>query len=71
VRQMASRGWTKQEILDSIQNGKTYDVINKAAGGLATEYVNPATGKFVVADNNTRQFIQVSKLGHLPNYLAK
>lgn len=71
VRQMLSRGWTKQEILDTIQNGKAYDVINKATGGPATEYVNPATGKFVVVDNTTKQVLQVSGPGFRPNHLVQ
>ncbi len=71
VRQMLSRGWTKQEILDTIQSGKAYDVINKATGGPATEYVNPATGKFVVVDNTTKQVLQVSGPGFLPNHLVQ
>jgi RHS repeat-associated protein len=71
VRQMLRRGWTKQEILDTVQNGKAYDVPNKATGGPATEYVNPSTGKFVVVDSATKQVIQVSGPGFLPNHLVQ
>jgi RHS repeat-associated protein len=71
VRQMASRGWTgPQEILETVQNGEAYSVVNKATGGAATEYVNPATGKFVVVDNATKQVIQVSGPGFRPNHLV-
>jgi RHS repeat-associated protein len=67
VRQMASRGWTAQEIVETVQGGKTSTVLNKATGGTATQYVNAATGKFVVVDNATKQVIQVSGPGFLPN----
>jgi Colicin E5 ribonuclease domain len=69
VRQMVTRGWTKQEILDTVNAGKTFPVVNKATGGAATEYVS-ASGKFVVVDNATRQVIQVSDPGFLPNHIA-
>ncbi|MFO0508674.1 MAG: RHS repeat-associated core domain-containing protein, partial [bacterium] len=68
VRQMAARGWTAQEIVETVQSGKAYNVINKATGGPATEYVNSATGKFVVVDNTTKQVLQVSGPGFLPNH---
>jgi membrane carboxypeptidase/penicillin-binding protein len=68
VRQMNSRGWTKQEILDTVREGDAYPVTNKATGGPATEYVSRSTGKFVVIDNNTGQVIQVSKAGYAPNH---
>jgi RHS repeat-associated protein len=70
VRQMASRGWTAQEIVDTVQNGKAYSVLNKATGGAATEYVNPASGKFVVVDSATKQVLQVSGPGFSPNHLV-
>jgi hypothetical protein len=69
VRQMVTRGWTKQEILDTVNAGKAFPVVNKATGGAATEYVS-ASGKFVVVDNATKQVIQVSGPGFLPNHMA-
>jgi hypothetical protein len=69
VRQMVSRGWTKQEILDTVQSGKAFDVTNKATGGPATEYVG-SSGKFVVVDNATKQVLQVSGPGFSPNHLV-
>ncbi len=71
LRQMVDRGWTKQDIWDTIQNGKAYDAVNKATGGPATEYVNPSTGKFVVVDEATRQVLQVSRGGFSPNHLIQ
>jgi RHS repeat-associated protein len=70
VRRMTQGGWTKQDILDAIKNGKAYDAANKATGGAATEYVT-SSGKFVVIDNTTKQVLQVSRPGQLPNYLVK
>ncbi len=67
TRQM-TRGWTKQEILDTVREGDAYAVTNKATGGPATEYVSRSTGKFVVIDNNTGQVLQVSKAGYAPNH---
>ena len=66
---MASRGWTVQDILDTVSNGQGFAAVNKATGGAATEYVSSATGKFVVVDNATKEVLQVSKSGFLPNHL--
>jgi len=75
LRQMVTRGWTKQLILDTIaeakQSGTVYQVVNKATGGAATEFVSSSTGRFVVVDDTTRQVMQVSRTGMLPNHLAK
>ena len=70
-RQVLSRGWTTQEILDTVQNGKEYPAINNATGGPATEFVNSVTGRFVVVDNVTGQILQVSRSGMLPNHLLR
>jgi hypothetical protein len=70
VRRMVQGGWTKQDILDAIANGQVYPAINKATGGAATEYVT-SSGKFVVIDNTTKQVLQVSRPGQLPNSLKK
>jgi Zn-dependent alcohol dehydrogenase len=73
VRQMGTRGWAKQGIVDTIkeaqEGGKVYNVINKATGGPATEYVG-SSGKFVVIDNTTKQVLQVSGPGFSPNHLV-
>jgi hypothetical protein len=71
VRQMTSRGWTKQEILDTVREGDAYSVTNKATGGPATEYVSRSTGKFVVIDDNTGQVLQVSRADMAPNHWVK
>jgi hypothetical protein len=73
--QMVSRGWTKEAIVDTIQEaqeaGTTYPAVNKSTGGPATEYVSQSTGKFVVVDNTIKEVIQVSRAGYKPNYLLK
>ena len=71
LRQMISRNWTTKEIADVVERGVAHEAINKATGGAATEFVDAATGRFVVVDNSTKQVIQVSGSGHLPNYLLK
>jgi RHS repeat-associated protein len=72
--QMLSRGWTRQSIVDTVQQAKEssdiHAAINKATGGPATEYIG-STGRFVVIDNTTKQVIQVSDWGHDPNYLVQ
>ena len=68
VRQMTGRGWTKQEILDTVREGDAYPATNKDTGGPATEYVSRSTGKFVVIDNKTGEVLQVSKAGYRPNH---
>jgi hypothetical protein len=71
---MVTRGWTKHLVIDTIaeakQSGSVYQVVNKATGGAATEYVASSTGKFVVVDNATKQVLQVSGPGFLPNHLV-
>jgi len=70
-RQMVTRGWTAQEIAETVEQGVAHAAENKATGGAATEFVNPSNGKFVVVDNATKQVLQVSGEGHLPNYMMK
>jgi hypothetical protein len=67
---MARRGWTADEITQTVQSGTAHAVTNKATGGAATEFINPANGKFVVVDNATRQVLQVSGPGFSPNHLV-
>lgn len=69
VKQMGTRGWTADEITQTVENGTAHAVTNKATGGAATEFINPANRKFVVVDNATRQVIQVSGPGFSPNHL--
>ena len=61
ANQLAKRGWTPEEITDTIADGKTSEApnfINK--GNPATNYKNPTTGRFVVRDNITKEILQVS-----------
>jgi len=70
VKDMARRGWTADEITQTVENGTAHAVTNKATGGGATEFINPANGKFVVVDNDTRQVLLVSGPGFSPNHLV-
>jgi hypothetical protein len=69
-RQMVQGGWTKQEILDTIENGEAHGYINKKTGGATIEYVSRSTGKFVVVESTSREILQVSRSGMKPNYLV-
>jgi hypothetical protein len=69
--QMAQGGWTDQGILNMVENGNQYRVPNLKTGGPATEYYSPLSKKFVVIDNTTREIIQVSRPGMLPNHLVR
>ena len=67
ANQMASRGWTEQQITDAIEHGKQYpapNLINPKNG--ATRYVNPTTGRYVVVDKVTREIIQLGGDGFIP-----
>jgi RHS repeat-associated protein len=58
-RQMATRGWTPEQIDEAARSGNRIDAINKATGAPATRYVNPTTQQSVVIDNTTNEVIQV------------
>src|SRR5208337_713998 len=65
---MAQRGWTPQDIENAYRNGVPSQVVDRTAGFTpATQYLDPATGKFVVVNNQTGNVIQVSGAGFLPN----
>jgi hypothetical protein len=40
-RQVASRDWTTQDILDTVRDGEPHATPNKMTGGAAVEYVPP------------------------------
>ncbi|MBB5343287.1 hypothetical protein [Tunturibacter empetritectus] len=46
VKDMARRGWTADEITQTVESGSAHAVTNKATGGAATEFINPANGKW-------------------------
>jgi RHS repeat-associated protein len=65
---MAQRGWTPQEITRVYREGVPSQVPDKTAGFTpATQYVDPATGKFIVVNNATGNVVQVSGPGFRPN----
>jgi RHS repeat-associated protein len=69
LKSMAKRGWTAEQISETVKVGTQHAAVNKATGGAATEFVNQVNGRFVVVDNATKQVLQVSGADHLPNYL--
>jgi RHS repeat-associated protein len=67
-KDMAARGWTQQDIQNVYQNGTTSSAIDRTACGQpATQYLDPATGKFIVVNNTTGNVIQVSGPRFQPN----
>lgn len=60
VNSMLKRGWTEEEIVNALNNGKSYPAVDKTAGGAsATRYVNPDTGKSVVVNDDTGKIIHL------------
>jgi hypothetical protein len=68
--QMSERGWTDEQISDTIANGEQFSAPNMVnPSNTATRYVNHATGKYVVMDNVTKEVLQVSEVGFKPSKL--
>jgi len=64
AKQMAQRGWTKEQIKQAIANGDRYSATNNVnPGNGATRYVNPDTGQSVVVDNTTGEVLHVGGPG--------
>ncbi|MBX3431169.1 MAG: hypothetical protein KF779_16400 [Hyphomonadaceae bacterium] len=62
-RQMAQRGWSRQQIREAMHSGRRVRAINQANGNPATRYVHPRTGQSVVVDNVTGEVIHVGGPG--------
>jgi hypothetical protein len=64
ANQLLKRGWTEDEISETIANGERVPAINNVnpANG-ATRYVSPTTGKSVVVDNVTNEVLHVGGSG--------
>ncbi|MEZ4287766.1 MAG: RHS repeat-associated core domain-containing protein [Polyangiales bacterium] len=63
-RQMAQRGWTREQIGEAVQKGERFaaeNLVNK--GNSATRYVHPETGRSVVIDNATGEVIHLGGNG--------
>jgi hypothetical protein len=61
--QMANRGWTEDNINNTIDSPyTTREALNKATGNSATAYYNE-DGSYVVKDNVTGDVVQISKVG--------
>lgn len=68
VKQMANRGWTQGEVERVVATGEQTTVVDRTAGSTpATQYLDRASGKFVVINNATGNVVQVSGPGFLPN----
>jgi RHS repeat-associated protein len=63
TRQMASRGWTTDMIMEAFERGHQFIATNLRTGGEATRYVHPVTGQSVVIDNLTGEIIHVGGPG--------
>lgn len=60
ANQMQKRGWTTDEITNTIANGKQYEAPNFInRGNTATRY--EYNGNYVVRDNQTREIIQIGE----------
>ena len=58
-RQIGKRGWSKESIVDTINNpSATRNSINKSNGNSATAYYD-SDGKYVVVDDETGQLVQI------------
>jgi RHS repeat-associated protein len=62
-RQMASRGWTTEQIQEAIRSGEQIPAVNRATGSPAIRYVHPETGQSVVVDTVTNEVIHVGGPG--------
>jgi len=61
ANQMASRGWTPEQIDEVIENGEQFPAPNNVnPGNPATRYMDLTTGRFVVMDNATGEILQIS-----------
>lgn len=57
---MRQRGWTPDQIEETIQNGQQFSAVNNVnPGNGATRYVHPITGRSVVLDTVTKEVIHV------------
>lgn len=58
--QFQKRGWTADQITETIADGDAYSALNKVnKGNSATRYVHPTTGRTVIIDDVTREILQV------------
>ncbi|NDF12290.1 MAG: hypothetical protein EB060_05715 [Proteobacteria bacterium] len=62
ANQMRKRGWTKEEITETIAKGKKFPAKNITVkpNRKAIRFQDPETGKFVVVDKKTGELLQVS-----------
>ena len=64
TNQFINRGWTKEQVTETIKTGKNYQQINRIhPKNGATRFQNKETGKSVVIDNKTYELLQVGGEG--------
>jgi hypothetical protein len=60
ANQMLKRGWTPEEISNTIENGQQFPAPNNVnPGNTATRYVDPVTGRSVVVDDVTHEVLHI------------
>lgn len=71
ANQFTKRGWTEQQVTDTIRYGREYPAPNKVnQTNKATRYEYKS--KFVVRDDKTKELLQVSdKVEFIPNEIAE
>lgn len=65
---MVKRGWTQAEVEKVVAEGAQSEVVDRTTGFTpATQYLDTASGRFVVVNNATGNIVQVSGADFLPN----
>ncbi len=63
--QMTGRGWTLEEIDETIANGEQAPAPNRVhPENTATKYIDPKTGKSLVRDDITKEILHIGKAGY-------
>jgi hypothetical protein len=68
ANQIADRNWTPEDITNILSDGGQFPAPNKVnPENTATRYQDPTTGRYVVRDDVTKEILQVSAPGFIPN----
>ena len=65
ARQMLARGWSRGQIAEARERGKSSPAVNRETGGPATRYIHPETGRSVVIDDVSGDVIHVGGDGFI------
>lgn len=64
LNQMEQRGWTKEEITETIKTGERFPATNRVTPtNEATRFLHPTSGKSVIVDNVTKELLHIGKVG--------